>query len=102
MDDTLRINAKEIGLDSTVDSLRELLVDRFQLATAPAEINAAEPLFSAGVGLSSLEGLELLSLLEKRFGVEFRDLDYWLDESPSLDCVARYLIENSPVESTTS
>ena len=102
MEDTVRINAKEIGLDATVDSLRELLVDRFQLATAATDISSAEPLFSAGVGLSSLEGIELLGLLEKRFGVEFRDLEFWIDESPSLDCVARYLIENSPIESTTT
>ena len=100
MEDLLRINAKEIGVEATVDSLRELLVQEFKLTVAPAEIKASEPLFSAGVGLSSLEGIELLGLLEKRYGVEFQDLEFWIDESPTLHCVARYLVDNSSI--TTS
>ena len=100
MENTLRLNARELGLDSTVASLKELLVEQFKLARDPFLIDAQEPLFSAGVGLSSLEGLELLAVLEKRYGVEFRDLDYWIDESPTIDGVARYLIEHSPAGET--
>lgn len=96
MEDTLKLNAREIGLDATLDSLRELLVTQFQVASQGAAIENSEPLFSAGVGLSSIEGLELLAMLEKRYGVEINDLDYWLDESPTLDGVARYLIKHSP------
>ena len=101
MEDSLRVNAKQIGLDATVDSLRELLVEQFQLAVEPGAIDSRDPLFSTGVGLSSLEGLELLGVLEKKYGVQFQDLDFWVEESPSLDCVARYLVDNSPVNSTS-
>ena len=98
MENTIPVNARQMGVDATVDSLRELLVDRFQLASEPGAIDARDPLFSAGVGLSSLEGIELLSMLEKKYGVQFQDLDFWVEESPTLDCVARYLVDNSPVE----
>ena len=101
MENTLRLNARQIGIDATVDSLRELLVDQFQLAREPSDIDSTDPLFSAGVGLSSMEGIELLSMLEKKYGVKFQDLDFWVEESPTLDCVARYLVENSPAESAS-
>lgn len=102
MEETLKLNAKELGLDATVDSLKELLVHQFRLAEDTSSIQSSDPLFSAGVGMSSLEGLELLGMLEKRYGVVFEDLDYWVDESPTLDGVARYLIENSPSSESNS
>lgn len=94
MEDTL--NARKVGLDATLVSLKALLVERFSLVSDPGSIKSSDPLFSVGVGLSSLEGLELLTLLEKKYGVVIKDLDYWLDESPTLEGVARYLVDNSP------
>lgn len=96
MEDTLKQNAREIGLDATVDSLKELIVDRFDVVSDYEGIRSDDPLFSVGVGLSSLEGLELLTLIEKKYGVVIKDLDYWVDESPTLEGVAKYLIENTP------
>ena len=98
MENTLRLNAKEIGLDATIDSLKDLLVTQFQLTADVDAIDDCEPLFSVGVGLSSIEGLELLTVIEKKYGVVIQDLDYWVDESPTLEGVARYLIENSPAD----
>ena len=89
------LNAREMGLEKTIDSLRELMVQRFRVAKRPELIRLDEPLFSAGVGLSSLEGMELLAELERRYGVEIEDLDRWVDESPTLEKVAGYLIERS-------
>lgn len=97
MEETLKQkNAREIGLDATVSSLKELIVDRFNVATDYDGIRPDDPLFSVGVGLSSIEGLELLTLIEKKYGVVIKDLDYWVDESPTLEGVAKYLIENTP------
>lgn len=99
MEDTLlKVNAKTIGHDATVNSLRHLLVDQFRVASAPEAIKADDPLFSAGVGLSSIEGMELLTALEKKYGVVIQDLEYWVDEAPTVDGVARYLVANSPAE----
>lgn len=102
MEETLKLNARDLGLDGTIESLKELLVNQFQLSRDTFTIDAQEPLFSVGVGLSSIEGLELLAVLEKKYGVEIKDLDYWIDESPTIDGVARYLIDNSPAGESTS
>ena len=96
------INAREIGFDATVESLRRLLVDQFQVAAMPEAIDSQDPLFAAGIGLSSLEGMELLAALEKKYGVVIRDLEYWVDESPTVDGVARYLVANSPQDVASS
>ena len=102
MEETLKLNARDLGLDATVDSLKELLAKQFRLARDPYEIDAGEPLFSVGVGLSSLEGLELLAALEKKYGVEIKDLDFWMDESPTIEGVAHFLIDNSPAGESAS
>lgn len=98
MEEIAKLNARELGLDATIESLKELLVSQFRLAKDVATICSHDPLFSVGVGLSSLEGLELLATLEKRYGVQIKDLDFWIEESPTLEAVARYLIEHSPSE----
>ncbi len=90
------LNARELGHDETVNCLREMLVHQFQIAPKPEAIRPNDPLFAAGVGLSSLEGMELLAVIEQQYGVAIHDLDYWVEESPTLDGVARYLIENTP------
>ena len=91
----MTINARELGVDQVVDELRRLLVDKFRVARSPELIKVDEPLFEAGVGLSSLEGLELLAEIEKRFGVQFHDIERWVDESPTLRGMAKLLIEES-------
>lgn len=102
VDDNLPMNARKMGLDHTLNSLKQLLVEEFQLASDPSSLASDEPLFSAGVGLSSLDGMELLAAIEKKYGVPFQDLEFWVDESPTLDGVARYLIDNSPANEPSS
>lgn len=96
MEDARKLNARDIGFEATLQSLKELLVAEFRLEKDVSQIDDQTPLFSVGVGLSSIEGLELLAALEKRYGVVIKDLDYWVDESPTLEGVTRYLIEHSP------
>lgn len=81
----------EVG--RVADELRTLLVERFHVARTPEQISVNEPLFEAGVGLSSLEGFELLNEIERKFGIEFHDVEQWVDESPTLLVMAERLIE---------
>ena len=92
----MRLNARELGRERTIQHLRHLMVEQFNVARHPESIRIDEPIFSAGVGLSSLEGMELLAELESRYGVAIKDLDHWVDESPTIEGVATYLIEHSP------
>jgi acyl carrier protein len=82
----------QLGLERTVEVLRTLLAERFELPIA-REASADDPLFAAGAGLSSLEGIEFLCEIEKQFDLEIKDLDWWVYETPTLAAVAQHLID---------
>jgi acyl carrier protein len=89
------VDATQLGLEGTMDVVRDLLVERFGLTHDRDAITPDEPLFSVGVGLSSLEGMELLVELEKRFGIEIKNVDWWVYETPTLSTLAQYVLELS-------
>ncbi|MFJ9451624.1 MULTISPECIES: phosphopantetheine-binding protein [unclassified Herbaspirillum] len=50
--------------------IKELIIDVLQLEDiGPADIDAAAPLFGDGLGLDSIDALELGVALQKRYGV---------------------------------
>ncbi|RIK82628.1 MAG: hypothetical protein DCC68_05770 [Planctomycetota bacterium] len=94
-------DARQLGREGTIDAVRRLLSARFELQPTAAAIPDDVPLFSVGVGLSSMEGMELLVELEKEFGVEIKDVESWVYDSPTLANVADRLIELSEKRSPT-
>ncbi len=86
------LDVEQLGFEGTVEALRKLLAERFGMP--PDEGGASDlPLFSIGVGLTSLEGIEFLCEIEKQFGLRIKDLDWWVYETPTLAAVAHYLVE---------
>jgi len=85
-------DAAQLGQAQTMEVLRRLLNERFnaELAEGASEDT---PLFSVGAGLSSLEGVEFLCEVEKEFGIEIKDLEWWVYETPTLSAVAQHVIE---------
>jgi acyl carrier protein len=52
--------------------IKELIVESLKLeGVTPESIDAAAPLFGDGLGLDSIDALELAMALRKRFGVKF-------------------------------
>ena len=43
------------------------------LSVSPDDIKDDEPLFGAGLGLDSIDSLELIVLLEREYGIKIRD-----------------------------
>lgn len=78
--------------DETLNLIRQLLSKRFKLNMRPEELRPETPLFSVGVGLTSLEGMDLLLELEKQFKVKISDPDWWIEESPTLDTATRHIL----------
>lgn len=52
-----------------------LIVSALSLETAPEEIAPDEPLFSNGLGLDSIDALELALAISKTYGVQLRSDD---------------------------
>lgn len=55
--------------------LAELIVSELQLEITAPEIEADAPLFGDGLGLDSIDALELAVAISKRYGVELRSDD---------------------------
>ncbi len=57
----------------TVDSLKRLIIESLNLeGVTPDMIGEDDPLFGDGLGLDSVDALELVVALEKRLGVKIR------------------------------
>ena len=55
--------------------LAELIVTSLQLETAPDEIGPDAPLFGEGLGLDSIDALELALAISRAYGFELRSDD---------------------------
>lgn len=51
------------------DRLKKMVVEALRLKMDPASIDSEAPLFGAGLGLDSIDALELIVAIEKNFGV---------------------------------
>lgn len=56
-----------------LDGVREVILERLPAGRLPAEIDADAALFGAGLGLDSVDAVDLVLGLEDRFGVQLPD-----------------------------
>jgi len=61
-------------MDALIDKLKTQIIEQLNLAeVTPADIDADAPLFGEGLGLDSIDALELIVLLEKHYGIKIQD-----------------------------
>lgn len=66
--------APETG-DALLSEVAALIVEALNLEMSPAEIEPDAPLFGAGLGLDSIDVLEIALVISKRFGFQLRSDD---------------------------
>src|SRR5262245_58216957 len=89
----MALDAERLGIDNTIQALKKLLIERFDVGGA--NISENDPLFSIGLGLSSLDGIEFLCETERLFDIRIKDLEWWTYDTPTLANVAQHVIELS-------
>lgn len=76
------------------ETLKKILVEELNLEDiAPEEIEDDAPLFGEGLGLDSLDAVEVVVLLEKFFGVEVKDLDEGREAFQSINTLVAFIEE---------
>jgi acyl carrier protein len=72
--------------------LKELIITTLSLEdVTPESIDDAAPLFGAGLGLDSIDALELAVVLERHFGVAIPDEDVAKKAFASIDALAAFI-----------
>lgn len=87
---------KEKELAVIRKKLKELLVSHLSLEDIkPEEIKDDEILFGEGLGLDSLDGVEIVVLLQRNFGLEVKDMEQGKKIFYSIDTLSNYVYENT-------
>lgn len=75
--------------------LKELLVSNLNLeGVTPDQIEDDKPLFGEGLGLDSLDAVEIVVILQRNFGVEVKDMEKGREVFRSVNTLANYIIES--------
>ncbi|PXF58506.1 MAG: acyl carrier protein [Deltaproteobacteria bacterium] len=79
-------------MDQLKQQLKEMIVQDLNLPNVkPEDIDDKAPLFEEGLGLDSLDAVELVVLLQKRFGVQIADMEEGKVAFASIEALARFV-----------
>lgn len=60
----------------TTDNLKEILIEELALEDIePSEISDSDALFNDGLGLDSVDAIELIVILDNHFGLKFKNME---------------------------
>jgi acyl carrier protein len=75
--------------------LKEKIIEQLNLEDiAIEEIADTDPLFGEGLGLDSIDALELIVMLDKDYGIKLADPKQGRSIFESIDTMAAYIEEN--------
>jgi acyl carrier protein len=80
-------------------AVKTLIIERLKLEEiAVADIDTDAPLFGEGLGLDSIDALELVIGLEKEYGVSIPDAEVGREVFQSVRTIAQYIVDNQGKE----
>ena len=86
---------QEVAIIEIKERLKKILVERLKLQVDPAQIDDNAPLFGEGLGLDSIDALELVVGLEQEFGVQVPDEAVGREAFASINALAEFVVKNS-------
>ena len=77
--------------DALRNEIKQAIVRSLRLPMQPDEIGDSLPLFGEGLGLDSIDVLELVLEIERTFGVTIADQDTGMRVLRSVDTIAAFI-----------
>ena len=71
--------------------IKQVIVERLKLEMSPEEIGDDAPLFGEGLGLDSIDALELVLGVEQAFGVKIEDEEVGAQALGSVASLSRFV-----------
>ena len=82
-------------MEELIIELKERIIDALNLEDmTPDEIDAQAPLFGEGLGLDSIDALELIVLLENNYGIRLANPAEGKAIFTSVESIAKYVREH--------
>jgi acyl carrier protein len=81
-------------MDELIEKLKVQIIEQLNLEDVePEDIDPEEPLFGDGLGLDSIDALELIVLLEKEYGIKIENPKDGQKIFYSVRSLARYITD---------
>ncbi len=82
-------------MDELIQQLKQEIIETLNLNDLqPSDINENDPLFGDGLGLDSIDALELIVLMEKNYGIKLKDASEAKNVFGSIKIMANFIAEN--------
>ena len=82
-------------MEELILELKQQIIEALNLEEmTPDEIDADAPLFGEGLGLDSIDALELIVLMEKNYGIKLQDPAKGKEIFKSINVMADYIQKN--------
>jgi len=82
-------------MENIILKLKEEIIEVLNLEdVTPADIDENAALFGDGLGLDSIDALELIVLMEKNYGIKLQDPSQGKEIFKSVKVLADYIAEN--------
>lgn len=82
-------------MDNLQETLKQQIIDALNLEEIEtSDIDNDAPLFGAGLGLDSIDALELIVLLERNYGIKIKDPTVGKEIFKSVSVLADYVSKN--------
>ncbi|MEY8761501.1 phosphopantetheine-binding protein [Chryseobacterium tongliaoense] len=82
-------------MENLKTELKHKIIEVLNLEDVSAdEIKDTDPLFGGGLGLDSIDALELIVLLDKDYGIKLSDPKKGKEIFASIDTMAKFIEEN--------
>ncbi|MCK4663952.1 MAG: acyl carrier protein [Bacteroidales bacterium] len=82
-------------MNELIEKLKGEIIEQLNLEEVePDDIDASDPLFGEGLGLDSIDALELIVLLEKEYGLKIDDPKQGKEIFYSVKTLAEYIQKN--------
>lgn len=82
-------------MEELIDELKKEIIKALNLEdVTPDDIDADAPLFGGGLGLDSIDALELIVMLEKKYGIKLKDPSEGKEVFKSVNVMAAFVEKN--------
>lgn len=84
-------------MEQLISNLKSQIIECLNLEDVkPEDIGANDPLFGDGLGLDSIDALELIVLLDQEYGIAVSDPEQGKEIFESVQTLANYIEANKP------